>query len=85
MKKRILVIEKINITHAIDVEVFDEKVIDEIIETLECDRLEDFDDAVSRLGDIENVEVEGIEKEYDYGVKYDYGVNDIEIKTTEVD
>lgn len=79
MKKRILVIERVKITHAIDIDVADEEVINDVVATLECDRIEDLDDAISRLKEMENVEIEGIEKEHDYDN------DDIEIETVEAD
>jgi len=68
MKYRILVIERVKITHAIDIDVTEQGFIDDIRESLDCDRLEDLDDAISRLKDIENVEIVDIEKQYDYDV-----------------
>lgn len=79
MRKRVLVIERVKITHAIDIEVADEEVSNDVMATLDCDRIDDFNDAISRLKEMENVEIEGIEKEYDYVV------DEIEIETTEAD
>lgn len=79
MKKRILVIERVKITHAIDIEVTDEEVINDVVETLDCDSIEDLDEAISRLKEMENVEIEGVEKEHDYDA------DEIEFEITEAD
>ena len=55
MKKRILLTEEVEITHAIDVEISNEEILDDIVEALECDRLEDFNDAISTIKSIGNV------------------------------
>jgi len=68
MKKRILLTEEVEITHAIDVEISNEEILDDIVEALECDRLEDFNDAISTIKSIGNVEIASAEKDYDYNV-----------------
>lgn len=77
MRKRILVKETIYTTHAIEVEL-EEDMIDDIIDTLEVDRLEDLSDVLRIIKNIEDVEIIGMEEECNYEV------DDIEIDYEEI-
>lgn len=77
MRRTILVKETTYTTHAIEVE-FEEDMIDDIIDTLEVDRLEDLSDVLRIIKNIEDVEIIGVEEDYNYDV------DDIEIDYEEV-
>lgn len=79
MKKRILVIKRVEITHAIEIEIPNENVLNEVVETLNCDKIEDFDDVISRIGSVNDAEIESFEEDYNYNV------DEIEIDVVDAD
>jgi hypothetical protein len=61
-------LEQIGIDEIYELEISNEEILDDIVEALECDRLEDFNDAISTIKSIGNVEIASAEKDYDYNV-----------------
>lgn len=66
MIKRILLTQEVTVTHLIEIEVENEDIIEGIIDALECDRLDDLQDAILTIRNVDGVVIEGYEPEYDY-------------------
>lgn len=66
MIKQILLTQEITVTHLIEIEVENEDVMKDVINALECDRVEDLQDAILTIRNVDGVTIEGYELEYDY-------------------
>lgn len=66
MIKQILATQEIRVVHLIEIEVENEDIIKDVINALECERLNDLQEAILTIKDIDGVTIEGYEPEYNY-------------------